>query len=284
MAGSKGAALTLLLALALAASSFDSALAGRIPTEDEVTSIRTACGGDRSQVIEGDVKGKLDLWRRSASGDGKAAYSDLVGILSQTPKERDLNVENYKNYTQCILDLMRAYLVSDISKGSSMVAALELGYYVQVGFGDFRNVQPGPGVMYIDSPNGGLNLVFEGRDKINPALTVLMIPPFDFRVRADSSTYNALTAHIRAGLTTHDLVEAYMIGIGLGDLHQMRYPTNFGPITDGAYNARRQELTRHLQGLGLESVSSKLDRNSMSSATGSVAVLYEIEDYFRRQS
>ena len=168
-------------------------------------------------------------------------------------------------------------------KAPAMIAALELGFYLEVGFGQFKRVEPDPRVNYIDGLNGGISLFFEGRDKINPNLSVLGVAPFDFHRRADRNAYNELNTYIHGALRNHDTDEAFRLGSGLGNLADDRFAGPFGPVTDANYNLQKAQTIGHLEALGLSQLAPRMERSVTKNSGGSERVLYEIEELIRQR-
>ncbi|WP_431203001.1 hypothetical protein ACQ86E_29705 [Bradyrhizobium betae] len=88
----------------------DLAVAAKLPTEDEVKGVMVVCGGGQSRSYSGDIAAKIDVWKRGASGAGTVKMDDLSAVLSTVPQGQQINEANYKQYTSCILDLMKKYI------------------------------------------------------------------------------------------------------------------------------------------------------------------------------
>jgi hypothetical protein len=86
-----------------------------LPSDDEVTGIVKACGGGRFQEIQGDIEGKISIWKRDATASGKASKGDLGAILQKVPRDAQISPENYKIYTDCILKAMSKYLNAQVT-------------------------------------------------------------------------------------------------------------------------------------------------------------------------
>lgn len=138
--------------------------AATLPSRDEIAGVQTACGGGYSEKIVGNVSGKLDLWRRSAAADGKAAYENLVGLFSNTPTDRDVNAENYRTYTKCILDILKEYLhVSNVSGSQDGKIREYLGNIEQAVLAGKRNM-PETDTLYWQPFLGFIRGPLEGSD------------------------------------------------------------------------------------------------------------------------
>jgi uncharacterized protein YjbI with pentapeptide repeats len=86
------------------------ASAVKLPSEDEVNGILKICSIGRSQSIEGDVKGQINLWKRGAEASGRASIDDLGGLLSTLPSGQQLDPDLYKEYTKCIKDSFKEFM------------------------------------------------------------------------------------------------------------------------------------------------------------------------------
>ena len=81
-----------------------------LPSDEEISGIVKGCGGGRFQQIEGDIEGKISIWKREAAGSGKASTEDLSAILKTVPQNAQLSPEHYEIYTDCILNALHKYL------------------------------------------------------------------------------------------------------------------------------------------------------------------------------
>jgi hypothetical protein len=75
-----------------------------LPSDEEVSGIVKACGGGRFQQIAGDLEGRISIWKRNAEASGNASREDLSAILKTVPQNQQISPENYKTYTDCILN------------------------------------------------------------------------------------------------------------------------------------------------------------------------------------
>lgn len=85
--------------------------AEHLPSDEDVNGILKLCAVGRVQKFEGDLKGKIDFWKRGAEATGNASIEDL-GALFQTIKPDPSSVELYKTYTSCVKDNIGQYLNS----------------------------------------------------------------------------------------------------------------------------------------------------------------------------
>jgi hypothetical protein len=76
--------------------------AAHLPTDEEVNGALKLCGGGRVGSVAGDIKGGISLWKRQAEAGGSGSISDLAGILSKVPNDKQLDPENYKEYISCV--------------------------------------------------------------------------------------------------------------------------------------------------------------------------------------
>lgn len=104
--------------LSLVASLFVSAgaSAATLPSDEDVSGIMKLCGLGRYQAIEGDVKGRIELWKREAEASGKASAEDLGGLLSTLPAGQQIDPNVYKTYVECIEDAISQFLQSQAPK------------------------------------------------------------------------------------------------------------------------------------------------------------------------
>ena len=77
-----------------------------LPSADQVDGVMKACAVGRSQAVQGDVEGRIQLWRQGAEANGKASLDDLGAILNRVPQNQQISPEIYATYTKCITDLM----------------------------------------------------------------------------------------------------------------------------------------------------------------------------------
>jgi hypothetical protein len=75
-----------------------------LPSDEEVSGIVKACGGGRFQQIAGDLEGRISIWKRNAEASGSASREDLSAILKTVPQNQQISPENYKTFTDCILN------------------------------------------------------------------------------------------------------------------------------------------------------------------------------------
>jgi hypothetical protein len=143
--------LILTLSLPMLLLSPASSHSATLPTDDEVSGVLKACGGGRYQAIEGDVKAKISIWKKNAEVSGKISKDDLSGILSQVPNNQQISPENYKTYTECILNLMDKYLKAEIPcpNGAGIVLQNTTNSYTRY------NDVTGPGCGILDKGGSG---------------------------------------------------------------------------------------------------------------------------------
>jgi hypothetical protein len=98
-------------------ASGESAAAVQLPSDSDVNGIVKLCAVGRVQQLQGDVEGKILLWKRQAEAEGKASLSDLGAILSTVSTGQQISPDVYKVYTDCIKDSISQFL----SKHSSLV-------------------------------------------------------------------------------------------------------------------------------------------------------------------
>jgi hypothetical protein len=82
-------------------------VADTFPSEDELDGIIKGCGIGISNKVQASVSSSIQSWRKAAVA-GDASYSELGAILAETP-DGAISPENYKTYTQCILDLVKEF-------------------------------------------------------------------------------------------------------------------------------------------------------------------------------
>jgi hypothetical protein len=86
------------------------ATAVELPSDEDVTVMVKRCSIGRLKRIQGDVEGKIRLWKRQAEV-GAASIEDLGSILSTVDRGQQISPEVYKGYTDCI-----AYSISRFLK------------------------------------------------------------------------------------------------------------------------------------------------------------------------
>lgn len=84
-------------------------LAGSLPTENDVDGILKLCALGNVKSIEGDVKGKIEFWRKGIEGTGKGTVSDLGGLLATVPNG-GIAADVQNNYNDCVLNAMRQFV------------------------------------------------------------------------------------------------------------------------------------------------------------------------------
>ena len=77
-----------------------------LPSADQIDGVMKACAVGRSQAVQGDIEGRIQLWRQGAEANGKASLDDLGAILNRVPQNQQISPEIYATYTKCITDLM----------------------------------------------------------------------------------------------------------------------------------------------------------------------------------
>lgn len=88
-----------------------------LPSDSDVSGIVKLCAVGRVQQIQGDVEGKILLWKHQAEAEGKASLSDLGAILNTVSTGQQISPDLYKVYTDCIKDSISQFL----AKHSSLV-------------------------------------------------------------------------------------------------------------------------------------------------------------------
>jgi hypothetical protein len=73
-------------ALGFTVSLSNAAPAIDLPTDEQVTGIVKLCAIGRVESIQGDVEGKIQIWKRDAAAKGNASISDLGAIPSTVNK------------------------------------------------------------------------------------------------------------------------------------------------------------------------------------------------------
>lgn len=83
--------------------------ASNLPTDEEVSGILKLCAVGRVQKYEGEVRGKIDFWKKGASGTGTGTIEDLGALLSAIKPDPN-SVKIYQTYVTCIKESVGAYL------------------------------------------------------------------------------------------------------------------------------------------------------------------------------
>jgi hypothetical protein len=224
--------------------------------------------------VSGELLGSVKGIYQGAQTDGRNFKFKTVGAFMELLPEAD-RLAGYRLFLACI---------AAVPKGDAMVAALERGYFLEVSFAQFKSVEPDRNkVPSIYSPDGGVSLYFEGVDKINPNLSSLWAPEFNLYRPADWNAYNALTAHIKANLLSEDLLSAFAVGRGLGNLRNLNHAGPFGLPTDQRFNLERGLVASNAKGIGLRQDLNQVPRDEMRSASGSGLVLHAVEAELRER-
>lgn len=101
-----------------------------LPTEEEVKGVLVVCGGGKKITFKGDIEAKLNIWKRGAEAGGEGSLSELNALFATIPEGEQVNVEAYKNYTSCVIDLMQKYILQDkLPKKSERLSAIFEGGY-----------------------------------------------------------------------------------------------------------------------------------------------------------
>jgi hypothetical protein len=152
-----------------------------LPSDDEVSGIVKACAGGRFQQIEGDIEGKISIWKRNAVASGKASKEYLGAILKTVPQNEQISPENYKTYTDCIINALSKYLSAAAPSERPWVSAEFLRIIEPLAFGSLRGAHVGD----IDTPGARIGVMFSLTNGGNsPAIKAfvafaLMIRPFN---------------------------------------------------------------------------------------------------------
>jgi hypothetical protein len=107
-----------ILLLTFVCSVIPSALAAKLPTEDEIKGVQTACGGGSVKQYNGDISAKIELRKKGAEAKGSADIKDLTalfGTIQNGPSDT-----SFQTYTKCILDLIKEYVNRASLKDSTM--------------------------------------------------------------------------------------------------------------------------------------------------------------------
>jgi hypothetical protein len=119
-----------------------SAWAAKLPTEDEVKGIQTACGGGSVKKYGGDVSAKIELWKKGAEAKGSADIEDLTALFGTIPGGPADAL--FQTYTKCMLDLIKEYL----SKASLNDSTMTIEGWPMGGW-DVVITNPTPTPMYV---------------------------------------------------------------------------------------------------------------------------------------
>lgn len=88
------------------------AYAAKLPTQDEIDGVLKLCSFGNVKSIEGNVKGKIEFWKKGIEGTGKGSVSDLGGLLATVPAG-DINPEVQKNYNDCVINTIKQFIGGD---------------------------------------------------------------------------------------------------------------------------------------------------------------------------
>jgi hypothetical protein len=103
--------LLLTVAMPVAASA-----AVALPSDGDVTGIVKMCAVGRVQTIQGDVEGKIQIWKRQAEAKGNASLADLGAILNTISTGQQISPDVYKVYTDCIKSNIEQFIKADAPK------------------------------------------------------------------------------------------------------------------------------------------------------------------------
>jgi hypothetical protein len=81
-----------------------------LPSDEDVSGIVKACAAGRSQQFQGDLEGRISLWKRNAEVSGKISKDDLGAILKDIPNDQQISPDVYRIYTDCILNAISRFL------------------------------------------------------------------------------------------------------------------------------------------------------------------------------
>lgn len=78
--------------------------AGKLPSDEEVNGILKLCAMGRIQSFEGDVRGKIELWKKELEGKAAVSQKDVGALVNllQDVKIDQSSVAFYKVYTECV--------------------------------------------------------------------------------------------------------------------------------------------------------------------------------------
>ncbi len=88
------------------------ARSANLPTQDEIDGVLKLCSIGSVKYIEGDVKGKIEFWKKGIEGMGKGTVSDLGGLLATVPAG-EIKPEIQKHYNECVINTIRQFIGGD---------------------------------------------------------------------------------------------------------------------------------------------------------------------------
>lgn len=84
--------------------------AQKLPSDEDVNGVMKICGGGREQSFDGEVRGRVELWKQGAVGTGKAKIADLSALLSKIKPDNPYSAKMYQTYVDCITSQISVYL------------------------------------------------------------------------------------------------------------------------------------------------------------------------------